>query len=164
MIAAFMAAQLAGTAPVDDTAACRQGGGPAVLIEVVGMKDARGALRLELYPATKDGFLADDVVLLRSGRTFRRTELRPAPYPSGRLCLRVPSPGSYALALLHDRDGDGKFSVLRDGVGFPANRPLGRSRPTVEDGHVVVGGGVLRIRIVVNYLRGLGFRPLRAEP
>ncbi len=52
-----------------------------------------------------------------------------APSASGPtlLCIRVPAPGRSALFVLHDRDGDGRFGVLRDGAGFAGNPRIGMS-------------------------------------
>ncbi len=46
--------------------------GPAVRVNVLGLKDDHGLLRLELYPAEDGAFLANDRVLIAQGKVFRR--------------------------------------------------------------------------------------------
>jgi hypothetical protein len=121
--------------------------GPAVMITAIGLKDRDGILRAELYPPDDEGFLADDNVLLGSGRTFRRAEERlPANGPV-RLCIRAPSAG--------DRDADRKFSLFHDGIGFPGNPSLGLAKPHAASARLHVGDGIAETRIVLNYRRGL---------
>ena len=139
-----------------DAAACRPGGGSAIAVEITGLKDRTGELKLELYPGDEAGFLQDDHVLIAAGKTFRRVVVpTPATGPTA-MCIRVPRPGHYALLLTHNRDGKNKFSFWADGAGFASNRKLGRSRPKVEQALVEVGSGVTTVRITVQYLRGLG--------
>lgn len=135
--------------------------GPAILITAIGLKDRAGVLRAELYPPDQADFLADDNVLLSAGKTFRRAV---APVPGAGpaiLCIRVPAPGSYALALTHDRDGRPKFDFWRDGIGFAGNPRLGLGAPKASAARIGVGAGIARTSIVLNYRYGvLGFRPL----
>jgi len=129
--------------------------GPAYLVDVTGFKDRKGLLKLELYPANDRDFLADDNVLVAAGKPFRRVEM-PVP-PSGpvQLCIRAPAPGTYALSLLHDRDGNRRFALSVDGVGFAGNPRLGWSKPRAAAASTVVGTDPARSMIVLNYRRGL---------
>ncbi len=135
--------------------------GPAILITAVGLKDRSGSLRAELYPPDQADFLADDDVLVAAGKTFRRVVVPiPAAGPA-RVCIRVPAPGPYALALTHDRDGRPKFDFWRDGIGFAGNPHLGLHAPEAAAARVTAGAGVTQTSIVLNYRHGLlGFRPL----
>jgi hypothetical protein len=54
-----------------DAAACRPGEGPAIAVEITGLKDRTGELKLELYPGEEADFLKDDRVLIAAGKTFR---------------------------------------------------------------------------------------------
>ena len=144
---------------------CRPGeSGPALLVEAVGMKDRTGQMKLEVYPATDQDFLADDNVLVAAGKTFRRVEI-PTPQ-SGEvvLCVRIPGPGTYAVSVLHDRNSDRRFSWKIDGIGFSANPKLGWSKPKAKSSRVVVNGDrVSKISVVMNYKSGLGVAPLKQK-
>lgn len=135
--------------------------GPAALVRVEGMKDRTGNLRLELYPANDDDFLAPDRALIAAGKPFRRVEIRPPATGPVALCIRAPAPGRYALVVLHDRDSNGRFTFLRDGVGFPGNPRVRRSRPAASAAAMPIGPGVSATTVVLNYRRGFGLAPLR---
>ena len=152
MLAGSAGAQVLGS----DAAACRPGEGPAIAVEVIGLKDRTGELKLELYPGEEADFLKGDRVLIAAGKTFRRVVVPTPVKGTPMLCIRVPRPGHYALLLTHNRDGKNKFSFWTDGAGFASNTKLGRSRPKVEQALVEVGAGVTTVRITVQYLRGLG--------
>ena len=152
MLAGSAGAQVLGS----DAAACRPGEGPAIAVEVTGLKDRTGELKLELYPGEEADFLKGDRVLIAAGKTFRRVVVPTPVKGTPMLCIRVPRPGHYALLLTHNRDGKNKFSFWTDGAGFASNTKLGRSRPKVEQALVEVGAGVTTVRITVQYLRGLG--------
>lgn len=144
----------------EDAAACTGGGVPAIRVNVTGLKDRSGRLKLELYPANEDDFLKDDRDLKREGKFFRRIWAQTPPSGAVSLCIRAPRPGRYALLFTHDRDGKNKFNFWRDGVGFSSNRKLGRSRPELNEAAINVGNGVVTVRIHTQYLRGLsGFAP-----
>lgn len=140
---------------------CRPGEpGPAIIVSVAGLRDRRGRLKLELYRSNDHDFLADDNVLVMAGKTFRRVD-EPVPQAGPvELCVRLPAAGAYSLSLLHDRDSNGKFSLSSDGIGFPNNPRIGFSRPGAAATRVLAGPRITRITIVMNYRRGLLFRPL----
>ena len=144
-----------------DAAACRPGEGPAIAVEITGLKDRTGELRLELYPDQEADFLKNRHKLIAEGKTFRRVTVpTPATGPTT-MCIRVPRPGRYALLMTHNRDGKSKFGFWSDGAGFASNTKLGRSRPKVEQALVEVGTGVTVVHVTAQYLRGLGgFGPL----
>jgi len=150
-----------GAEPIgEDAALCRAGRGPAVLVDVQGLKDRTGELWLELYPATQEDILRPDMDLVAEGKTFRRTRSR---LPAGgdvEICIKAPRPGRYALMLRHNRAQRDKFSVWSDGAGIPANVALGRHKPRLDQATVTVGPGVTTLPIRLQYLRGLGFSPL----
>ncbi len=141
---------------------CRAGEpGPAILVDVTGLKDRRGQIKLEVYPANDDDFLADDRVLVDAGKVFRRVEQPLNPAGPVTLCVRIPGPGSYSVVVLHDRDANHKFSWWGDGVGFAGNPKLRWHKPTAEATRIAAGSGITRTTIVMNYRHGLGEAPLR---
>lgn len=146
----------------EDAAACASGHGPAIEVNVIGLKDRSGRLKLELYPATEEDFLKDDHDLVREGKTFRRIWANTPPSGAVTMCIRVPAPGTYAVLFTHDRDGKNKFNFWSDGAGFVSNQRLGRSRPKLRQATInVSGNGITHVNIRAQYLRGLGgFGPL----
>lgn len=159
--ALFAAVPAAAQSIGGDAAACNAGQGPAIRVNVIGLKDRTGRLKLELYPANEDDFLKDDHDLRAEGKFFRRIWAdMPASGPV-QLCIRAPAPGRYALLFTHDRDNRNKFNFMRDGAGFPGAGKLGRSRPKLDDAIVTVPAGVVTTTVRAQYLRGLGgFAPL----
>lgn len=137
--------------------------GPAIVATIDGLIDRKGLLRLELYPAVQGEFLADDNVLIAAGKAFARVNEPVSQGSPVTLCIRAPKPGRYALALLHDRDGDHRFGYRTDGIGFPGNPAIGWSQPAAAAAALEVGPGITRTRITVNYLHGLHMRPLAAR-
>ncbi len=152
-------AQIIGT----DAAACAPGAGPAILANLVGFKDRKGSLKLELYPANEEDFLKDDGELIAQGKFFRRVRAGMPAAGSVSVCIRVPHPGRYALLATHDRDGKNKFNFFTDGAGFPSNKKLGMSRPKLNEAVIEVGSGVTTTTIRMQYLRGVlsGFGPTK---
>lgn len=135
--------------------------GPAFLVEVVGMKDRTGMLKLEVYPNNDADFLQDDNILINAGKVFRRVEAEVPQNGPVVLCVRVPSPGAYSLSLLHDRDRNRKFGWTLDGIGFASNPRLGWSKPKAAVTRAVARNGPTRIQVVMNYRSGLGVAPLK---
>lgn len=146
-------------------ARCRaEESGPALIVNVTGLKVRKGRVRAELYPARDGDFLGDDNVLVAAGTsTLARRKVLPASGPV-RICLRVPGPGTYSLAVIHNVDGGHKFSLSRDGAGFGGNPKIGLSKPSAQAASVSVGNGPTETNVVMNYRRGLfSFGPVAAN-
>lgn len=137
--------------------------GPAVNVNVIGLKDRRGKLILELYPENDADFLQSDKVLIAAGKPFRRVPMETPESGSVSICIRAPGPGHFALALLHDRDGNGKFGLAGDGVGFANNPKLGLRKPPAKAASLAFGSGVRSISIVMNYRQGIGVGPIKSK-
>jgi uncharacterized protein (DUF2141 family) len=142
-------------------AQCRPGeAGTTLMVEVDGLKDRVGKLKVEVYPGVEGDFLADDNILLMAGKTFRRVEGAVPVERTPHICVRLPGPGRIAVMVLHDRDSNHRFNWQRDGVGFSNNPRLGWSKPRAEAVAINVGPGVTPLRIVMNYRNGLMFGPI----
>ncbi len=132
--------------------------GPALMITVAGLKDRKGTVKAELYPANDADFLQDDNILINQGKTFRRVVMDVPQSGPVVLCLRAPAAGTYGLSLLHDRDRDRRFNKSwdGDGVGFGAN-PSGQGpfKPRISVGRVTVGNGPTPVTIRMMYRNGL---------
>lgn len=164
LAAALCAVLSAATASAEvigaDAAACRSGHGPAIQVNIAGLKDRTGEIWLELYPNSEADFLRDDTDLMKEGKTFRRTRGRLPASGDTAICVRVPRAGRYALLVRHNRTGKDTFSFWTDGVGFPSNRAIGRSRPKFAQALIDAGAGVTTADIRMQYLHGLrGFAP-----
>lgn len=145
----------------DDAPACDTGApGPAVLVHVHGFKDRTGNLRVELYPANEADFLAPGSRLRAEGKVFRRIDLPMPQQGDPDVCVALPAPGPYAIAVLHDRNASGRLDPFSDGYGFPNNPRLGFGKPDVA-AVTFKGEGQIRVDIVLNYWNGLSARPLR---
>ena len=145
-----------------DSAACTGGSGPAIRVNISGLKDRTGELKLELYPANDADFLKDDRDLVKQGKFFRRIRV-PTPQSGAiTMCIKAPMPGRYALLFTHNRDGRNKFDFWSDGAGFPSNVKLGRTRPKLAMAAITIGQGITTTDIRAQYLRGLGgFGPIK---
>ncbi|HEX8654351.1 MAG TPA: DUF2141 domain-containing protein [Allosphingosinicella sp.] len=155
--AAMMALQpVAATAAVGpDAAACRaRSGRTALIVNVRGFRTRTGNLRVAAYGSDPADFLA-------RGRWVRRIDLpvaRSGPMP---VCVALPRPGRYAIAVRHDENGDG-HSDWGDGGGFSRNPALAfpNPRPTHAQAAINVPSGVHGTDIVLNYRTGLHIGPV----
>ncbi len=162
-VALFLAHSIASSPDLGKAAGqCRPGEqGPSFLVSVTGLKDRRGRLKLELYPANDEDFLADDNELVAAGKPFARVEIETPKTGDVEMCIRAPYPGTFALSLLHDRDSNRKFGLSVDGIGFAGNPHMGWAKPKAAAASITVGSGPNHIRIVMNYRHGLfSLRPL----
>ncbi|MBY0521345.1 MAG: DUF2141 domain-containing protein [Sphingomonas sp.] len=145
-----------------DASACESGNGPAIEAIIMGLKDRKGRLKLELYPANEKDFLRDDRDLINEGKFFRRVWADTPADGQVSVCIKAPKPGRYALFFTHDRDGKNKFNFWADGAGLPSNSKMGMSRPKLAMAEINVGAGVTTTTIRAQYLRGLnGFGPIK---
>ena len=79
-------------------------------VTVSNIRSARGLIAVSLYADDRSKFLAKRGSLY-VGRVA-------AAAPTTRMCIHLPAPGTYALAVYHDEDGNRKFK--RSGIGLPA--------------------------------------------
>jgi uncharacterized protein (DUF2141 family) len=102
---------VAGQEISNDMSRCASGKGPAVLVNVRGVKESAGRVRVQSYPATGSAWLA-------KGRWLHRLESR-ANAGTMSFCVPVPAEGRYGIAVRHDRNGNGKTDISSDGAAFP---------------------------------------------
>ena len=135
-----------------DAAACRAGH-PSILVNVQGFSQRTGNVRVALYgnPST----------FLDRGATMRKINLPVTANGPMRICVAVPRPGRYAIAVRHDVDGDNARGDWSDGGGFSRNPRVSllHLRPSFDAVAVNVGTGVLGVNVVLNYRYGLSIRP-----
>ena len=91
-----------------------------LFVNVDNVRDSRGLVAVTLYTDNRGKFLAKRGSLY-VGRV-------PARQGRTRVCIHVPKPGTYALAVYHDADSDRSFDRTRlglpdEGFGFSNNPP-----------------------------------------
>lgn len=144
-----------------DAAACRPGSGKdAVLVTVDGFKNREGTLRLEMWPGTDADFMRDHHQLVAEGKPYHRVTVpMPASGPA-RVCVPLPGAGTYALGAFHSPSGQRKFNFRDDGATFTRNPKVGLSKPKATDVSMRFSAGLSEATVTMNYLRGLGFKPI----
>jgi uncharacterized protein (DUF2141 family) len=155
LISASLLLAGAGAAPAaiigDDAAACRAGK-PSVLVRISGLKRPSGKLKIGVYDAgrylKKGGTVSKDTLPVRSSSPLD-------------VCLAVPKPGRYAVAIHHDLNGNGGRD-FSDGAGFSNNPRLSLTtlKPSFSKTAVQVGGAPRRVNVVLQYRSGLSIRPV----
>ncbi len=138
-----------------DAASCRAGAHePAVLVNVSGFKTRSGELRVQLYGSNPADFLA-------SGKKLKRIDIPVTQAGTMRVCVAVPAPGTYAIAVRHDIDGNGK-SGWNDGGGFSRNPDISitRLKPKHSQVAFAVGNDVTPLDVILNYRQGLSIGPI----
>ncbi|MBA3677600.1 MAG: DUF2141 domain-containing protein [Sphingosinicella sp.] len=139
-----------------DAASCRPGArGPAILVNISGFKNRAGRLRVQLYGGNPGDFLA-------KGKKLKRIDIPVARSGNMPVCVAVPRPGNYAIAVRHDADANGK-SGWSDGGGFSRNPKISLLdlKPKHNEVVIPVGNGVKPVDVVLNYRRGLAIGPVR---
>ncbi len=83
-----------------------------VLVNIVGFKARTGTVRVNLYANNAATYL-------EKGKYLRRVEVAVPKNGNVAVCLPA-SPGTYAVSVRHDRNGNGKGD-MSDGGGFSGN-------------------------------------------
>lgn len=141
----------AGDAPfrhkvANDADVCH-GAGPAVNVRISGINPGSGTLRVQLYRATPSEWL-------KTGQWLNRVEVQ-AHGPSATVCMPVPGPGKYGIAVRHDVNGNGKTDLSSDGGGMSNNPPVNvfnLGKPSYDKAAFTVGREVKTISIQMRYL------------
>ena len=151
MLAAPLAAQgydYARTGP-NDMNLCAPGKGPAVRIAVSGLKSSDGNLFVRAYPANSRDWLASKRYIMRVDAAPRQGSMT--------VCVPLPAPGDYAIAIQHDANGNRKTDVSTDGAGM-SNNPKVRKilglvprPPAVDKTRFTAGEGITRMAIAMQY-------------
>lgn len=84
--------------------------GTRLNVTITNVRHARGLIAVSLYADNAKKFLAKRGSLY-VGRV-------PAAAGTTRMCIHLPAPGTYGLAVYHDENGDRSFK--RSGLGLPA--------------------------------------------
>jgi uncharacterized protein (DUF2141 family) len=137
-----------------DPAACAGGSGAAALVRVEGFKQRSGNLRVQAYQA-------DPGVFLVKGKWLARVDVPVTPRGRMEICVPLPAPGEYAIAVRHDVDGSGS-SGWSDGGGFSRNPKLSllKLKPEVDKVAVAVTRPGTPVDVTLNYRQGLSIGPV----
>lgn len=133
------------------TAGCTAATPHRVIVTVRGLRPSGGAVRVQLYD--EEGFL-------QKGRWLARVEAPGSGRRSVELCVPVPRPGIYGIAVRHDANGNGK-SDGGDGGAFSRDPKLSilRLKPAFAQVAVPLSAGVNRVSVTANYRHGLSIGP-----
>lgn len=139
-------------------ARCAAGDQPAILVTIVGLKSRTGALRARTFGGATDTWFDKK-------KWITRVEVPTPASGAIRICLPVAAPGTYAVDLRHDMNGNGETD-RSDGGGASGDPRvmlldfvLGR-KPSPKVTAVQVGRGVTPITVTAMYLRGGALRPV----
>ena len=129
--------------------ALAQAGDPVSLtVDVEGLRNRAGVAQLALF-RTADGYP-------QHAELAARTRTVPIELPTTVVTFDDLEPGTWALAVLHDENGNGRLDtnllgVPKEGIGASreATRRLGE--PRFEDARFEVGASDLHLRVAMKY-------------
>ena len=117
-----------------------------VKMTVTNIMNDDGNIRIQAYSNDPDDFL-------EKGKKLLRLEVK-AMERENDICVTLPSPGTYALVVMHDRNANGKADFFSEGFGFSNNPKLGLSKPDHEKVVMDTPEGVTEISVRLNYILG----------
>jgi uncharacterized protein (DUF2141 family) len=127
-------------------------GKPSVLVHVAGFKRPTGNVKVSLY-GSESHWLA------KGGRISR------VKVPvTGRvmdICMPVPAPGRYAVAVHHDYNVNGERD-RQDGGGYSRNPKISifNPKPPFSKAAFTVGNGPSKVGVTLIYLKGFSVGPV----
>lgn len=138
--------------PAHATGASCVAGKPSVLVHVAGFKQAAGKVKLSLYGADSRRWLA-------KGGKIGKVNV-PVTGKAMDICVPVPAPGRYAVAVHHDVNRNGERD-RQDGGGYSRNPKVSllNPRPAFSRAAFTVGHDPARVGVTLLYIRGLGVAP-----
>lgn len=152
--ASLQAATPVAAAIGSDAAACRSGSGQtSVIVRIVGFKKRTGEVQLRLYD--------NPAQFMAKGQRLKRVKVTVTPSGPFEVCVALPGPGRYALAVHHDLEGDGGRG-WNDGGAYSGNPRLSltRLKPRFEQAAFAVSGTSASISVTLLYRKGLSVGPV----
>lgn len=150
VIAAAMGGAMLAGAPAqaaDDCAGAK--GGHTLSVKVTGVRAARGEVAVTIYPDDARRFLAP------RGKLLRHRVKAEAPVTTA--CFWLPAPGTYAVAVYHDANGDHDFNrtglAPAEGYGFSNDAPATVGFPAFEKVRFRVNAGESVTAVRLRYPR-----------
>jgi uncharacterized protein (DUF2141 family) len=148
--AALIATAAAAAVPAGASSSACVPGKPSVVVHVAGFKQPRGKVKLSIYGA--------DHWLNKQGRVGKVKV--PVTGRAMDICMPVPAPGRYAVAVHHDFNVNGERD-RQDGGGYSRNPKVSllNPKPSFAKAAFTVGNGPARVGVTLLYIRGLGVGP-----
>jgi uncharacterized protein (DUF2141 family) len=120
-------------------------------VEVAGLRDTRGQVCLSLYNSSKPQLFPQEAQQAQESRC-----VKVAGNPMT-VSFKNLKPGTYAIALLHDANSNGKddrnfMGMPVEGFGFSRNPAVRTKAPAFSEASVPVSGTATNIKINVTYL------------
>ena len=120
-------------------------------VVVEGLHSTRGDIVVEIYPDDAKRFL---VPKTQVNSIHLKLESNPQS-----VCLPVPKPGAYGVAIFHDENSDRKFNrnilgIPTEGFGLSNNPPIRLSQPSFESVRFEAGEGETTVHVRLHYLLG----------
>ena len=142
----------ASAAPVGRDAAACKSGQPAVQVHVVGFKEPGGTVKINLY---------DSSGYLQKGGRIRKVTVAVSSARPLDVCIAVPGPGRYAVAVHHDVNANGERD-LNDGGGYSRNPRLSLTnlKPAFGKTVITVGSAPKLGPVQLQYRKGLSVGPV----
>lgn len=122
-----------------------------LIVDIRGLRASTGGVRVQLY---------DEAGFLEKGRWLARVEASASGRRSIEVCVPVPRPGTYGVAIRHDANANGR-SDSGDGGAFSRDPKLSilRLKPSFTQVAIPVGAGTSRVSVTMNYRHGLSIGP-----
>lgn len=129
----------------DQIAPCVAGEGdaPRALVDVHGLQSTDGQIRVQIYSDNPDEFLV-------SGAKVTRVDV-PTLKDGQKVCVTLPKPGTYSMAVLHDKNENGRADIFTEGFGFSNNPRLLFGPPEHEETLFSVDEGVKTLEVSLTY-------------
>ena len=118
-----------------------------IQVNVLGLQNTEGRMRAQIYSSDPDEFLEKGMKLVGVDMPIDGAE-------EPTLCVPLPTPGTYALAVLHDKNANGRADFFSEGFGFSNNPKLSLGPPDADEVMFVADAGVSQHDITLSYIFG----------
>ena len=127
-------------------------GKPSVVVRVAGFKRPTGKVKVSLYGSDSSRWLA------KCGKIGKVKV--PVTGSAMEICMPVPGPGRYAVAVHHDMNVNGERD-RQDGGGYSRNPNFSRfnPKPSFSKAAFTVGNEPARVGVTLLYIQGLSVGP-----
>ena len=145
------ASALALPAPASAAGACAPGK-PSVIVHLAGFKQPTGRVKVSLYGGDSSRWLA-------KGGKITKVKV-PVTGKSMDVCVPLPAPGRYAVAVHHDLNVNGERD-RQDGGGYSRNPKVSllNPKPSFSKAAFEVGNGPAKVGVTLLYIKGLSVGP-----